>query len=175
MPSPPQDKAAEPSQERRDTPKPRRRRDESPGEHGREPAPGGGGAGEPAAAGGEEEDGQGRVAVQHRVLGATAVAGEGEGGPERKRGGRAVEEGDPDGGALPAARLLRGHLLRRRGPTPRAPAAAQVAPAQPDPAGLPQDRRRRWKVLAAIGERSMARWHLAARSRQARSAFFCSG
>jgi hypothetical protein len=74
-----------------------------------------------------------------------AVAGQ---GPEGRRGGgRAVAEGDPDGGAVPAVGLLRGHLLRRRGPPPRAPAAAAVAHAQPAPDAA-QARRQRRQVLA---------------------------
>jgi hypothetical protein len=119
---------------------------------GRAPAAGGGGAGEPAAAGGEE-DGQGLAVVAQRRRGGdveegvlhAAVAGQGPEG--RPGGGRAVAEGDPHGGAVPAAGLLRGHLLRRRGPPPRAPAAAAVAHAQPA-TDAAQARRQRRKVLA---------------------------
>jgi hypothetical protein len=47
---------------------------------------------------------------------------------------------------VPAARLLRGHLLRRRGTTARAAAAAALAAAQPA-AGVRQARSQRRSVL----------------------------
>jgi hypothetical protein len=58
-----------------------------------------------------------------------------------------VEEGDNDGGAVPAVGLLRGHLLRRRGPPPRATADPALAAAQPA-AGVRRARGQRRRALA---------------------------
>jgi hypothetical protein len=128
-------------------------------------APAGGGVAPDQAAAGGAEDGRRRnrwgwgwegLAAGPGRRGAVEedlfVAGAGVWDDDQQGGRRArgVDKGDPHGGALPAARLLRGHLLRRRGPPPRAAAAAQVAHAQPAP-GLTRARRRPRPRLLASG------------------------